>query len=166
MKHFSLERLVSASPRAIGVTWAVACLAGCGGTAMDDGTDSPQQARAMPTMIAPLLDDEGQPYPAQSAAVPADPGAETRAGLYATATQARQLEQALGNQVITLDVAAEGDGATAVDQATFMAFGLQAVHDLSSSAPILVRGRDLRLAAAAVNRLQAAGYSRVFLVNE
>ena len=56
------------------------------------------------------------------------------------------------------------DAAAAMDLAQQMVWGHQAAHDLPPDAPVLVRGADLRLAAATVHQLEAAGYTRVFLV--
>ena len=50
--------------------------------------------------------------------------------------------------------------------AVLIAFGLQAAHDLDKSAPVLVYGRDLRVAASIANWLNDQGYSRVWLVTQ
>jgi len=142
-------------------------LSACGGpapeTMAEEGRARPLAAN--PTVVWPLLDDDGHLNPAPPAAVPADAGARTRTGHYATAAQAVQLEQALGDRVIVVEVSPGPDAAAAVELATQMAFGHQAVHDLPADAPVLVRSADLRLAAATVHQLEAAGYTRVVLVN-
>jgi hypothetical protein len=142
-------------------------LSACGGpapeTMAEEGRARPLAAN--PTVVWPLLDDDGHLNPAPPAAVPADAGARTRNGHYATAAQAVQLEQALGDRVIVVEVSPGPDAAAAVELATQMAFGHQAVHDLPADAPVLVRSADLRLAAATVHQLEAAGYTRVVLVN-
>ena len=93
---------------------------------------------------------------------PADPGARTRAGRYASAAQARQLADALGADAIEIEVGC--CGAEAVEQAVGISWGLQAARDLPSQTPVLVRGNDLRLAAAAANRLADGGLTHVWLV--
>lgn len=142
-------------------------LSACGGpapeTMAEEGRARPLAANS--TVVWPLLDDEGHLNPAPPAAVPADAGARTRNGHYATAAQAVQLEQALGDRVIVVEVSPGPDAAAAVELATQMAFGQQAAHDLPGDAPVLVRSADLRLAAATVHQLEAAGYTRVVLVN-
>jgi len=142
-------------------------LSACGGpapeTMAEEGRARPLAAN--PTVVWPLLDDDGHLNPAPPAAVPADAGARTRNGHYATAAQAVQLEQALGDRVIVVEVSPGPDAAAAVELATQMAFGHQAVHDLPADAPVLVRSADLRLAAATVHQMEAAGYTRVVLVN-
>jgi hypothetical protein len=139
---------------------AVLLLTACGG----ENADAPAESRAIPLTIAPLIDDEGNVMPSDPSAVPADPGAQTRARMYATAAQADQLEHALKARVISVDVGNEADAAQAVDMAVMFAHGLQAVQNVGNDAPVLVRGADLRRAATVANRLQEHGYSRVFLV--
>jgi hypothetical protein len=119
---------------------------------------------AVPSVTPPLLDDDGNLMPTAGSALPADPGARTRHGRYATPQQARQLEDALGVLVIPVNVEPGPDGAGAVELAQQMVWGHQAAHDLSPDAPVLVRGSDLRLGAAVVHQLEAAGYTRVLLV--
>lgn len=142
-------------------------LPACGGpapeTVSEEGRARPLAAHS--TVVWPLLDDDGHLNPATPAAVPADTGARTRSGHYATAAQAAQLEQALGDRVIVVEASPGPDAAAAVELATQMAFGQQVVHDLPADAPVLVRSTDLRLAAATVHQLEAAGYTRVVLVN-
>ncbi|MCE2908530.1 MAG: hypothetical protein O9343_15480 [Burkholderiaceae bacterium] len=142
-------------------------LSACGGTA-PEATAGDGRARplaAAPSVIPPLLDDDGHLNPAPPSARPADTGAHTRHGHYATAAQAAQLEQALGDRVISVEVSPGPDAAAAVELAAQMADGQQAVHDLPADTPVLVRSSDLRLGAAAVHQLEAAGYTRVVLVN-
>jgi hypothetical protein len=138
----------------------VLLLAACGG----ETASEPAESRATPLTIAPLIDDEGNVMPTDPSAVPADPGAQTRARMYATAAQADQLEHAMKTRVISVDVGNEPDAAQAVDMAVMFAHGLQAVQNVGNDAPVLVRGADLRRAATVANRLQEHGYSRVFLV--
>jgi hypothetical protein len=139
---------------------ATLLLAACGG----NETDAVAETRAVPLTIAPLIDDEGNVMPSDPTAVPADPGAQTRTRMYATAAQAEQLEHAMKTRVISIEVGNEADAAQALDMAVMFTYGLQAVQNVGNDAPVLVRGRDLRRAATLANRLQDHGYSRVFLV--
>lgn len=138
-------------------------LAACGGDPDADAgadADSVVEARALP-----LLDDEGQLMPSLSAAEPRDPGARTRERRYAGAPQARALEAALGHDMISLRVERLGDDDTrSVELAVMTAYALQAAHDVHSSAPVLVHGDDLRLAARVADRLAANGFRQVVLV--
>lgn len=147
-------------------TALTALLAACGGTETDSAAadDRARPLAAAPAVIAPLFDDAGHVMPASDSAMPADTGARTRSGRYATAAQASQLEDTLGALVIPVNVEPGPDAAAAVDLAQQMVWGHQAVHDLPADAPVLVRSADLRLAAATVHRLEAGGYTRVFLV--
>jgi len=150
----------------IRITTALAvllALSACGGS--ESGTeDGTARAAAAPAVTAPLLDDEGRVMPSDPAAVPADPGARTRAGRYATPSQAAQLEQTMGSAAISTPVDAGGDEAAAADLSVLVAYGLQAAHELDNHAPVLVRGANLRLSAVVANRLEANGFTRVFLV--
>jgi len=154
-----------------GALTLAALLSACGGTAPEataEATTEEGRARplaAAPSVIPPLLDDDGHLNPSPPSARPADAGAHTRQGRYATAAQAAQLEQALGDRVISVEVSPGPDAAAAVELATQMAFGQQAVHDLPADTPVLVRSTNLRLAATAVHQLEAAGYTRVVLVS-
>lgn len=142
-------------------------LAGCGGDPTTLGADAePAAARARPAaqVTPPLLADDGSAYPSDPANVPADPGARTRAGLYASEAQAAMLENALGAGAIRTDTDTATDAMPAADLAVMMAYGQLDAHGLGSDAPVLVRGRDQRLAAAAANRLSEQGFTRVFLV--
>lgn len=161
MNHFPSRRM----PVLAGITLVV-LLAGCS----DGGADAVvDDERARPAVAVPvsatLLDDAGLPFPAQPDAVPADPGAHTRSGLYATPTQAAQLEGALGVGVVRVNVEPGPDAAAAVEQAVGIVFAVQAVYDLALDAPVLVRSPDLRLASAAVHQLESAGFTKAFLVN-
>jgi hypothetical protein len=163
-------------------TWmalgALALLAACGGQqddpvaareaetarAAEAQADANWRARAQ-RVVAPLISDEGAPMPPVPAAVPADTGARTRAGHYATEQQARVLEAQLGTAAIRTDTDTATDDLTAVELAVLMVYGQQDAHGLNLDTPVLVRGRDMRLAAAAANRLADQGYTRVFLVH-
>ena len=142
-------------------------LAACGGQGND-----PAQATAAPAataaaaepsrVVPPLLQDNGAPASVDPRAVPTDPGARTRTGLYATAAQARQLAAALKSDALEIDVGCCSPDA--VEQAVGIAWGLQAARDLPRQTPVLVRGEDLRLAAATANRLADGGLTHVWLV--
>lgn len=117
------------------------------------------QAAAMPTPA--LIADDGSVMPSDPRARPADAAAWTRSSRYATARQAQQLIDALGDRVLQVQV--ECCGIEGVDQAVGIAWGLQA-SGLAEDTPVLVRGVDLRLAAAAANRLSSGGMTHVWLV--
>lgn len=143
-----------------------ACLPACGGG--DDDTGAPGSegdVHALLHVVEPistLLADDGSIMPSAPDTVPADPAAHTRAGRYASSRQAEQLERALGDKVILVSV--ECYGIDGVNQAIGLAYGRQRAGRLLNSAPMLVRSADLRLGAAAVNRLSDAGYGSVWLV--
>lgn len=143
-------------------TVALAVLAACGGGTGDKPATT--QTRTSSGVHAPLLDDEGRPQLTAPDQVPADTGARTRLGLYATEAQAQDLEASLGSKVISTRVEPDADRMQAADLAVLVAYGLQAAHDLDTQAPVLVRGSDQRLAATVVNRLHDNGFQRVFLV--
>lgn len=132
-------------------------LAACGG-------GDPEQALllAETPVVAPLLDNEGLPNASDPRAVPADPAARTRLGLYATREQADQLVLARGFGVI--DVVLECCDPEDVDRTFGLVWGLQAGFNLPDDAPVLIRGKDLRRAASVVNDLLTSGMSQVFLV--
>jgi hypothetical protein len=132
----------------------------CGGT----GSADPERATVVDAapVIAPLIDDDGTPAASDPRAMPADAAAWNRSGLYATAAQAQLLVDALGDNVLQIRV--ECCGIDAVDQATGIAWGLQAAHTLPADTPVLVSGLDLRLAAATANRLASGGLTHLWLV--
>jgi hypothetical protein len=144
---------------------AAVTLAACGG-GDEFAADEPRAtvATAATVVAAPLIADDGSTMPSDPALLPADPGARTRSGRYASEAQAAQLEGALGSGVIRTDVDTVSDTMPAVDLAVLMAYGQQASAALDAEAPVLVRGRDARLAAAAADRLEAQGFGRVFVV--
>jgi hypothetical protein len=161
-------------PRALSRTLALLLLAAglvsaCGGgSSIDDEGRAMPLAETSPTAsartIAPLLDDEGGVMAGDPAAVPEDPAARTRAARYATEAQAAQVEAAMGATAIALQVEPSQTAVSAPDLAVTTAYGLQAAHGLPPGAPVFVRGADLRLAAAAADRIADAGFTRVFLV--
>lgn len=145
---------------------SLAMLTACGaGSDPAPGAESASTTRPSAAAVQPtLLDDEGRVQVLAAAREPADPGARTRAGLYATPEQAAALEGALGTRVISTRVDAGADAAGAADMAVLTVYGMQAVTDADNHVPVLVRGADLRLAAAVADRLAEAGFTRVFLV--
>jgi len=143
-------------------------LAACGGAdPQQEATPSAPSAASSAqaggsTLIAPLIADDGSPMPASPEAVPADRGAHTRSGRYATTQQAHVLESALGHRVLRVRV--ECCGSDGVERAVGIAYGLQAAHDLPDDTAVLVDAADLRQGAAAVNRLAESRLTRVWLV--
>jgi hypothetical protein len=137
--------------------------AGCG-----DGPLSAEDVVAARTaatplrVITPLIADDDSLMPAVPQSEPADPGARTRTGRYATAEQAAQLEQALQYGVVRVD--AHDVGHLGVETVAGLVHGLQAARNLGHDAPVLVQGDDQRLAAALANRLTDDGLTRVWLV--
>lgn len=121
--------------------------------------------QAQPASAAPpptLLAGDGTPRPSLPEAVPADAGARTQGGHYALPAQAVALDLERRGDVVWVDPAC-----CAFDSADSMREilkGLRASAEVSSDAPVLVKGADLRLAAHVVNRLEEAGERRVFLV--
>jgi hypothetical protein len=120
----------------------------------------PRAAAALP----PLLDDAGAPQAALASALPQRSDYQTRAGLYALRAQAEALDRALGGAVIWIDVECCTDDA--VETALGVVAGLAAARDLGTTAPVFVTGADLRIAAAAADRLGVHGYTRTFLVTQ
>jgi hypothetical protein len=120
-------------------------LAACGGGPDDDMAPAAERA-------------------AVAAAVerPADGGASARSGRYADAAQAETLAQDAQGDAIEIDVAC--CDAVAVDRAVGLVWALQAARDLPREVPVLVRGEDLRLAAAAAARLSEGGLTQVWVV--
>ena len=143
----------------------VACMSACGGGTAGDsegiGGDT-KPVLSGSDSFSTLLADDGSVMPSAPDTVPADHAARTKAGRYASAQQAEQLERALGDGVIRVNV--ECCGLEGLDQAIGIAYGVQAAGDLPASAPVLVRSADLRIGAVAVDRLAEAGYGNVWLV--
>lgn len=140
-------------------------LTACGGSSTADNDGVSVAGRLALSGVEPvstLVADDGSIMPSDPDAVPKDGAAWTRAGRYATARQAEQLERALGDGVLRVDVECCGIGHA--DQAIGIAYGLQAAGNLPNSAPVLVRAADLRLGAAVANRMSDAGYGNVWLV--
>jgi len=134
-------------------------LAACGGGADAGGETAAPASSAQ--VVAPLVDDEGQAQPV--AFRPADAAAWTRNGRYASHAQADQLVAALGDDLVDVDVGCCGEDAA--QRALGMVWALQAAHDTPAARMrVIVRGENLRLAAAVVNRLLDGGLRDVWLV--
>ena len=138
----------------------VLTLAACSDNSNDTGAESVSRTQA--TAVRPLLAKDVSVLVAELDSVPADYGARTRKGLYVQREQALQLERQLRGDVVWVPV--ECCGTEGADLAVYIAYGMQAAHNLPASAPVFVSGADLRLAASVVNRLADGGMSRVFLV--
>jgi hypothetical protein len=162
---------------------AATTLGACGGGGGEPGGDAATLAGAAPggaspdgakpevgtditrsmstTVTAPLIADDGTAMPSDPRARPADAAAWTTSGRYATVAQAHQL---LAAQADAMVVEVRCCGAEAADEAVGIAWGVQAAGDKPDDMPVLVRGDDLRLAAAVANRLASGGLTRVWLV--
>ena len=138
----------------------LACsLAACGGGGLA-GDPVATTLNAVRTPVT-LLDDDGRAMP--SVVRPSDTGAWTQNARYATPEQARILGASLADDLIQIEV--ECCGEAGIDTAVGMVWALQASADLPSArAHVIVRCRDERLAAAAVNRLLQGGLREVWLV--
>jgi len=111
---------------------------------------------------ATLLDDDGGVVPPDPPAVPKDDAAVgARARRYATATQARDRQRAPGPEVHLIEVGCCGD--VAVEHAH--AIAAARAQDAGRHYALLVTGSDVRLRAAAVDSLVAAGLDRVWWVS-
>ena len=84
-----------------------------------------------------------------------------RARHYATVTQARDLQRALGPEVHLIEVGCCGDVAFSTAQAIAAALA----QDAGRQPAVFVTGTDARLGAIVVDRLVAAGLDRVWWVS-
>jgi len=158
-----IRHLPQSMPRSLLTGFACICLAACGGASAEFGNEpDAHQSAASVEPISTLLADDGSIMPTDPRTTPADSGARTRTGRYASPRQAEQLERALGEAVIQVNV--ECCGIEGADLALGIAYGVQAALDLPSGTPVLVRSADLRLGASVANHLSEAGYSHVWLV--
>lgn len=151
--------------RALLIGFSSVCISACGGGDAADAEGAGSDARAEVRTVesfSTLLADDGSIMPSAPDTVPADAAARTQAGRYASSHQAAELERALGDGVIRVNV--ECCGLEGVDEAVGIAYGVQAAADLPNSTPVLVHAADLRLGAVAANRLADAGYGSVWLV--
>lgn len=125
--------------------------------------DTEDTTRASASQVAsPLLDDEGGFMPSLPQAVPAEPGARTRAGRYATASQARDLEAALGPRALRIDLDAGGSTAATLGMARLPS--ARAMAGLRDDVPVLLYGRDPQWVAAVAESLADAGLTGVWVV--
>lgn len=150
-----LRRCASAPWIAVATT-----IAACGGA--DTGATTPEAEPQAAAIVSPLINDDGSLHIGDPRARPLDAGAWTTGGRYATGAQARMLSDALRDDLLQVDV--ECCSAQSVELAVGIAWGMQAARNLPNDTPVLVRGADLRLAAAAANRLASGGLSHVWLV--
>jgi hypothetical protein len=145
---------------------ACACISACGGegpAAEEESSYSdPAVLLRSEDSFSTLLSDDGTVMPSAPDTVPGDVAARTRSGNYASSRQADQLERAMGDGAIRVNV--ECCGLEAIAQAVDLAHRIQAASDLPNDAPMLVRSPDLRLGAAAADRLSEAGHRNVWLV--
>lgn len=136
--------------------WTCLVLAACGG-----GNEA-VPLKALPGVVTAAA-AEAEPVLTEATAEPTDPAARTSAALYLSARAAAELERRLRGDVVWVHVPC--CGAEHRDLAILTAFGMQASQNLDNEAPFLVRGQNLREAAAVAQRLTAAGLRRVILVS-
>jgi hypothetical protein len=144
---------------------AALLVAACGGGDDEAQTADVQAAEAAP--IDPttmLIDAEGRWHPITPQAAPANPAAHTRSGLYASRSEAALLEQALPGRVVRVDV--ECCDAQAIEFAVASAEVEQVTLSLPRSAPFIVSGADLRMAASVADQLTLDGATQVLLVTD
>ncbi len=147
---------------------ATALLAGCGG-GVDEVELQPETSAlasahdAGHARVNALLDDEGQPRPSDPQAVPADPAARTHAQRYASATQADDLQRALGDDAVRITLPCCRAAEAAAAQAQLVAWAERA---LASPAPhaVLIASEDLRAAARLADGIEAAGLGPVWVI--
>jgi len=141
----------------------VANLVACGGLKEDSAVVAQDMRAALAAAPPPgLIADDGSLRPSLPEAVPADPGARTRAAHYALHDQAITLDFERRGDVVWVDVAC--CSLDAADTTLGIVQGLRAAADVSPDAPVLLKSADLRLAAFVANRLEEQGERRVFLV--
>jgi hypothetical protein len=142
---------------------AVAGMTACGGAAEDTTRLSASQRPALlgaTEIIAPLVADDGSPWP--TAGAPADPAARSRTGRYASAAQAEQLAQGSGLRAIRIvvpDGSAEG-----VEAAITQVMQAVEVGADDESLGWLLQGPDARALAVVADRLADLGQQRVWVV--
>lgn len=158
----TLFRLAAVVPLAL---FAAAMLAACGGADSTTGdADTGAATTARSEFVAPLFDDDGNSLPVVPAARPADSGVRMNNGRYATSAQARLLMEVRKADVLEIDVSC--CGIEAVDFAVVSVWIDQLARSLPDSAPVFVRGSDLRLAALAANRIASGGLANTWLVTQ
>jgi hypothetical protein len=136
----------------------IGTLSACGG-----GFDTEATPSVGASEVAwPLLDDEGGFMPSLPQAVPAAPGERTRAGRYAIASQARDLETALGPRALRIDLDTSGGRAATLAMARVPS--ARALAGLRDDVPVLIYGRDRPWVAAVAESLAEAGLTGVWVV--
>ena len=138
---------------------AATLLAACGG---EDNPPLEVTTAQRSAAATTLLDDNGQPMPPDGSAAATDPVVRALGVRLASRQQADQLQAALPDETIAVDV--DCCGTEAEDIAVLMVWGEQAARNLDAAAPVLVRAADQRLAAAVARRLADTGMSRVWVV--
>ena len=157
----SEERTVSFLVSGFRISALAACLsvlAACGGGDGDLGHSSSaaDDARYLPT----LVDDEGLAMPSVSTVEPTDNAAHTRDRRYASREQAERLSDALGTSAMTVELSRDD---AAIFDSVVQAHANRAAREQGA---VFVRASDLRLGAAFVDRLAAAGVENVWLVTQ
>lgn len=140
------------------VAACVSVLAACGGGDGDVGRSSAavDDAPYLPT----LVDDDGFAMPFVATVEPTDNAAHTRDRRYASREQAARLSDALGTNAMTVELSRD-------DAATFdSVVKAQTNRAAQAQGAVFVRATDLRLGAAFVDRLAAAGVENVWLVTQ
>ncbi|GAB1384761.1 MAG TPA: hypothetical protein PL024_11665 [Thauera sp.] len=123
--------------------------------------DVPRQT-LHPSVVTPLLDNDGVPFLPAPWAIPVNPAHRTRGALYATEAQALSHERTLPGKVISVRAGCCGD--QGIEDAMLDAWYQYVAYDAPRDMPVLVRGQDLGLAARLADRLANAGFDPVFLV--
>jgi hypothetical protein len=142
----------------------------------ESGGSTPRNAHAAPAasttpaVSSPdplaLSDARGRPLPPRPDALPTDPAAATRLGLYATPAQVEALRRRLHGDIVEVTVPRTRAGyppTTAVTEAVAAVQSLQD-DDRPHDAPVFVKGPDLRVAARVADHLADGGLTRVWLV--
>jgi hypothetical protein len=127
-------------------------------SSMSSVSDAPAVASVRPLQF----DDDGNFVASDPHPQPVDGGAQTHADDHADVAQARQLAQALGVQVMEIDL--ECCDSHALDRIVGLVWGLQAAHGLPAGTPVLLRSTDLDMAAAVAERLASGGLINVWVV--
>ncbi len=130
--------------------------------ALTASSEAARRAKAEPGRAPFLLSPFGHMPPPELDPLPTDPAARTRSGLYATRSQAEELEGLLGGDAVWVDV--DGRSEVLIDRALGHVYGLLAAKDLGADAPVFVTATDQVAAARLVDQLSEQGLTRVFLV--
>lgn len=161
----ALVRLAVVVPLVVVVAGILAACNGDGSAAGTDSADSEAPAVQFADFVHPLFDDDGNPLANDPRArQPSHPAEWVANGRYATPAQARFVMELMGSDAIEISVGC--CGSEAVDFAVISAWVSQVASNLPHTTPVLVRGADLRLAAAAANRIASGGLANVWLVTQ